>query len=137
MLGLVRGRLYYNLLNWYRVLALLPGFQVNRRFMEQMMGVKEALPDALAGEIASETSRGARARRVVRWSRTVGGPGREPPDAQSPRSTRFYERLDARWRRRRRRSQIGVPTSWSRTTATCERRLLLAGTRRSSTISSR
>ncbi len=25
VLGLVRGRLYYNLLNWYRILALLPG----------------------------------------------------------------------------------------------------------------
>ncbi len=45
MLGLIRGRVYYNLLNWYRVLALLPGFTVNRRFMEQMMGVRESLPD--------------------------------------------------------------------------------------------
>ena len=45
MLGLVRGRVYYNLLNWYRVLALLPGFTVNRRFMEQMMGVRESLPE--------------------------------------------------------------------------------------------
>ena len=44
MLGLVRGRLYYNLLNWYRMLALLPGYRSNRRFMEQMMGVKEPLP---------------------------------------------------------------------------------------------
>ncbi len=30
MLGLVRGRLYYNLLNWYRILALLPGYRFNR-----------------------------------------------------------------------------------------------------------
>lgn len=45
MLGLVRGRVYYNLLSWYRVLAMLPGFAVNRQFMEQMMGVKEPLPD--------------------------------------------------------------------------------------------
>jgi pyruvate,water dikinase len=44
MIGLIRGRIYYNLLNWYRVLALLPGFKANRRFMEQMMGVKESLP---------------------------------------------------------------------------------------------
>jgi pyruvate,water dikinase len=43
MLGLIRGRVYYNLLNWYRVLTLLPGFTVNRHFMEQMMGVKEPL----------------------------------------------------------------------------------------------
>ena len=46
MLGLIRGRVYYNLLNWYRALALLPGFTVNRRFMEQMMGVRESLPEA-------------------------------------------------------------------------------------------
>jgi pyruvate,water dikinase len=58
MLGLVRGRLYYNLLNWYRVLAMLPGYRVNRRFMEQMMGVKEPLPDALSGEIEASTRRG-------------------------------------------------------------------------------
>ncbi len=45
MLGLIDGRVYYNLLSWYRVLALLPGYTVNRRFMEQMMGVKEPLPD--------------------------------------------------------------------------------------------
>jgi len=45
MLGLIRGRVYYNLLSWYRLLATLPGFQLNRRFMEQMMGVAEGLPD--------------------------------------------------------------------------------------------
>ena len=45
MLGLVRGRVYYNLLNWYRTLALLPGYAVNRAFMERMMGVREKLED--------------------------------------------------------------------------------------------
>ena len=61
MLGLVRGRVYYNLPNWYRVLALLPGFQVNRGFMEQMMGVREPLPEEIVGRIVAEsrTSRGA------------------------------------------------------------------------------
>lgn len=50
MLGLVRGQVFYNMLSWYRVLAMLPGFAVNRRFMEQMMGVKESLPEeALSG----------------------------------------------------------------------------------------
>ena len=41
MLGLIRGRVYYNLLSWYKVLALFPGFSLNARFMENMMGVKE------------------------------------------------------------------------------------------------
>jgi pyruvate,water dikinase len=45
MLGLVRGRVYYNLLNWYRTLGLLPGFAFNRGFMERMMGVRESLED--------------------------------------------------------------------------------------------
>jgi phosphohistidine swiveling domain-containing protein len=44
MLGLIEGRIYYNLINWYRLIALLPGFESNRGFMEQMMGVKEGLP---------------------------------------------------------------------------------------------
>ena len=56
LLGLVRGRLYYNLLNWYRVLALLPGFAINRQFMEQMMGVTVGLPDALAEDIVRQRS---------------------------------------------------------------------------------
>ena len=54
MLGLVHGRVYYNLTSWYRVLALLPGFQVNRSFMEQMMGVKQALPDEIVDGIIAE-----------------------------------------------------------------------------------
>jgi rifampicin phosphotransferase len=45
MLGLIRGRVYYNLLNWYRLVAMLPGFASNRQFMEQMMGVRERLPE--------------------------------------------------------------------------------------------
>ena len=59
MIGLVRGRVYYNLYSWYRALALLPGFRLNRRFMEQMMGVREGLPEALAAEL-SASSRGDR-----------------------------------------------------------------------------
>ncbi|MCH7226361.1 PEP/pyruvate-binding domain-containing protein [Haloferula sp. A504] len=58
MLGMIEGRVYYNLLSWYRVLALLPGFSVNRRFMEQMMGVKESLPGNLTEAIAAETREG-------------------------------------------------------------------------------
>ena len=57
MLGLIRGRVYYNLLNWYRVLALLPGFTLNRRFMEQMMGVRESLPDEVASKLESAGTR--------------------------------------------------------------------------------
>ncbi len=58
MLGLVEGRVYYNLLSWYRMLALLPGFTVNRGFMEQMMGVKEALPDDALKRVAPASAGG-------------------------------------------------------------------------------
>ena len=51
MLGFVNGHVYYNMLNWYRVLALFPGFKINRKFMEQMMGVKESLPEDIIKNI--------------------------------------------------------------------------------------
>lgn len=58
MLGFIRGRIYYNLVNWYRLLALLPGFQVNRPFMEQMMGVKEELPAEIIEKVQNENRTG-------------------------------------------------------------------------------
>lgn len=72
MLGLIRGRVYYNLLSWYRVLALLPGFTVNRRFMEQMMGVKDGLPDAIVKELA-QGSKADRVRDALRLAGTLLG----------------------------------------------------------------
>jgi pyruvate,water dikinase len=52
MLGLVRGRVYYNLLNWYRLVALLPGYAFNRKFFDQMLGIhaNSAAEAALASE---------------------------------------------------------------------------------------
>ena len=58
MLGRVDGRVYYNLLNWYRALALFPGLKANRKFMEGMMGVSEALPQEMANAIAPPTDSG-------------------------------------------------------------------------------
>jgi pyruvate,water dikinase len=43
MLGLVRGRVYYNLINWYRLITLFPGSQGSGEQMEVMMGVKQGL----------------------------------------------------------------------------------------------
>jgi len=42
-LGLIQGRVYYNLLTWYESLAMLPGFAFSRGAMEAMMGVRESL----------------------------------------------------------------------------------------------
>lgn len=47
MLTRIDGRVYYNLLNWHRALALLPGYALSRGFMDTMMGVGEPLPEAL------------------------------------------------------------------------------------------
>lgn len=67
MLGLRQGRMYYNLLSWYRVLAMLPGYKLNRRFMEQMMGVRQSLPDALVSQAQPpQTSRWMDALYVIR-----------------------------------------------------------------------
>ncbi len=54
------------------MLALLPGYRVNRRFMEQMMGVKEALPDDVAREVGSFARRG-RALDSLYLARTLAG----------------------------------------------------------------
>lgn len=41
LLGLVQGRIYYNINNWYRGLQLLPSFRQNKQDMERMMGLEE------------------------------------------------------------------------------------------------
>ena len=43
MLGLFRGQVFYNLLNWYALVRLFPGYEQNRKFMESMMGVSVTL----------------------------------------------------------------------------------------------
>ncbi len=43
LLGLVKGRIYYNINNWYRGLQLLPSFNQNKEDMERMMGVEEPI----------------------------------------------------------------------------------------------
>lgn len=51
MLGLFYGRVYYNLLNWYKLTSILPGYKFNRSFMETMMGTNEALADEIAERV--------------------------------------------------------------------------------------
>lgn len=40
-LGYINHRIYYNLQSWYFMIALLPAYNLNARYMENMMGVKE------------------------------------------------------------------------------------------------
>ncbi|OFZ20539.1 MAG: hypothetical protein A2X94_10940 [Bdellovibrionales bacterium GWB1_55_8] len=51
MLGIFHGRIYYNLLNWYKLTSILPGFKYNRGFMETMMGTGQSLSDEIADRI--------------------------------------------------------------------------------------
>ncbi|MEM6627610.1 MAG: PEP/pyruvate-binding domain-containing protein [Pseudomonadota bacterium] len=95
MLGRIDGRVYYNLLNWYRALALFPGFKANRAFMEGMMGVDEKLPDELAQKVAPESRSGlAKIWDQIRLGRVALGLIWH--DIILKRTmTRFYDRLNA------------------------------------------
>jgi len=67
MIGFLEGRIYYNLLNWYRVLALLPGYRLNARFLEQMLGVKHGLPEERMEQIRLQQRREAAEDPSPRW----------------------------------------------------------------------
>ncbi len=43
MLGIFRGQVYYNIVNWYLLVRLFPGFNYNKGFMESMMGLREKI----------------------------------------------------------------------------------------------
>ena len=75
LLGLIRGRVYYNLNNWYRGLLLLPAFHRNKRDMERMMGVEEPVdfvedkaPSALARVRRTPRLLSTMARMVARFA---------------------------------------------------------------------
>jgi len=41
MIGLLDGRVYYSLLNWYKMLSFLPGFQKHKASWDQMIGISQ------------------------------------------------------------------------------------------------
>jgi phosphohistidine swiveling domain-containing protein len=43
MIGLLGGRVYYNLLNWYEILSYLPGFNRHRESWDRMIGISQNL----------------------------------------------------------------------------------------------
>ncbi|HET6343601.1 MAG TPA: PEP/pyruvate-binding domain-containing protein, partial [Myxococcota bacterium] len=73
MLGLVRGRIYYNLVNWYRLVLMLPGAGNNPAFMETMMGVRQRLKPEHAGlfDFIKKAPRYSPWNRVVLGARTL------------------------------------------------------------------
>jgi pyruvate,water dikinase len=58
LVGRIEGHMMYDLVRWYRMLALLPGYRLNRTLMEEMMGVREAMPPEVADAIARGCRRG-------------------------------------------------------------------------------
>ena len=67
MLGLVQGRVYYNIANWYRGLLLLPSFGRNKADMEAMMGLSEPV-DFVQDQVLSA---GQKLWRLPRLARTA------------------------------------------------------------------
>ena len=54
MLGYFNGRVYYNLLHWYRMLRLAPGYRLTRRVLELSLGV-EPLDAEIADDVRPYT----------------------------------------------------------------------------------
>lgn len=94
MLSRRNGRVYYNLVNWYRALALLPGFSLNRAHMETMMGVSEPLPAEVVDNIGPPDASGlAKLREFLRLLRA--GFGLALAAIKLPLTRRaFYKRLN-------------------------------------------
>ncbi|MGB0960425.1 MAG: PEP/pyruvate-binding domain-containing protein [Halocynthiibacter sp.] len=95
MLGRIDGRVYYNLVNWYRALALLPGFSLNRAYMETMMGVDTPMPAEVTDTIGPPPAHGvARLCEYLKLAKV--GAGLFWQALRLPRTkARFYERLNA------------------------------------------
>ncbi|HEV2514154.1 MAG TPA: PEP/pyruvate-binding domain-containing protein [Devosia sp.] len=92
LLSRVDGRVYYNLGNWYRALALLPGFSSNSANMELMMGVSEPLPADLVAAMAPPPQ--SRLARTFGLARVGWALGRES-FGLSRTKRGFYARLQA------------------------------------------
>ncbi|MEU2254153.1 phosphoenolpyruvate synthase [Nocardia xishanensis] len=71
LLGYFHGRVYYNLLHWYRMVGIAPGYPLNRRVLEAALGVAEPLPDDIAKTLRPYTFRNPLARLGSRTVTTV------------------------------------------------------------------
>ncbi|MGC5170973.1 phosphoenolpyruvate synthase [Microbacterium sp. DT81.1] len=71
MLGIFHGRVYYNLLHWYRMVGIAPGYPLNRRVLEVALGVGEPLAAAEARRLHPFVFRSPVHRLVSRTVTTV------------------------------------------------------------------
>lgn len=54
LFGLIDGRVYLNLLNWYHLLSLLPGFETRKNAWDQMFGIGEEIDPPRAALSAAD-----------------------------------------------------------------------------------
>ena len=73
LLGILRGRIYYNLPNWYQLVLILPGSSTNKSFMETMMGVRQSLRPELVSlfEFASHPPQYSLGQKVTLFAKTI------------------------------------------------------------------
>lgn len=90
MLSRIEGRVYYNLGNWHRALAMLPGYSLNRGFMDGMMGTSAPLPERLLGQIDGGPARLSEYLRLARSAWRLWRASRRLPET----SALFRKRLD-------------------------------------------
>lgn len=69
MLGYFHGRVYYNLMHWYRMVRLAPAYPLTRRVLEVSLGVEESLPDEQANALHPFTFRTRIGRRLSGFRR--------------------------------------------------------------------
>lgn len=65
LLGYINGHVYYNLLNWYRLVRLAPFYGIGRRSLEVSLGVDESLAEELAETLQPFTFASSRERLFV------------------------------------------------------------------------
>ncbi|GAB2675404.1 phosphoenolpyruvate synthase [Nocardia goodfellowii] len=71
LLGYFHGRVYYNLLHWYRMVGIAPGYRLNRKVLEAALGVDEPLADDIANTLRPFTFRTPVGRVWARTATTV------------------------------------------------------------------
>lgn len=71
MLGTFHGRVYYNLVHWYRMVGIAPGHPLNRKVLEAALGVSEPLASAQAKSLRPFTFANPVSKAVSRLITTV------------------------------------------------------------------
>lgn len=71
MLGQFNGHVYYNLLHWYRMVGIAPGYALNRRVLEVALGVSEPLDRQTAKKLRPFTFNSTLDRVICRVRTTI------------------------------------------------------------------